>query len=378
MDQFLQIYKCSGVDNGKFVSAWTGNTFEPMNTRAFNGELSRVNLRYTQYQLAMKSDDTEKASSLANDIDLHTVCLNALKLSVDEPNVYTLEKSGYVINGMINAGLFDSDAYTVEARQKQADLLFKEYKSRMLNNVQDMTETVFTEFWAEWIISENDNGLTQEQQERINEYMSRPRGGQAVGTIAGVEDVATLDPKQYKNTADYMIGSGVYFLYLFLDDPTAYGKTVKARYDKEVEMFEYVKRNVGGMYDEQTILNYMKQGCYKVYGMSPARKIKQLQDYGTQIKSGKMGEPVTAIIGAIVAIISVVITVITAVMQMIKDCYYIEYQQPSDYEQGVPQDDDMRLANAWNEAHAGIGTEAPKRNWLWWIVGGFGALMLFK
>lgn len=373
---YLTIYKCSGVDQKNApVSVWTGGTFEPLNTRAFNGELSRINLRDEQYQLALEAGDYDKASSLSDDIDLHCIVLNALKLAEDEKTPYPLEKSAGVINGMINDNLFECAGYTDKDRSDNFDILYNEYKSRMLNGITDDSDSEFMRFWQEYIVAENSNGLTTEQQQRLNDYLSDPK---AFNTMNGVEDVATLDPKQYKSVADYLKGCGPYFLYLFLSDRDKQPKIVQERLRKENEMYEYVKNNVGGMYDDTTIMNYLKLGNYQVYGMSPEKKIADLQAYGQKLKSGKMGEAVTAIITAIVVIISVVLSIVSATIEMIQKCYQMKYQKPDAYDTGVPCDDDYDLQFRYDDETTVPVKKGLSTKTILAIAGGIGALMLLS
>lgn len=341
----LNIYRLSGLEDevAERAQFWTAGSNTLTNTRAANYILSEINLLLAELQYS----DVVTAE-LYNKIDLSVVCLAALRVANKEPEA--LRKAGYVIQSMINDNLFENTSVDEDDRCRNLDELETLFDTYYFNGAET-TNGAFVDWWEQNIINNNYNNAPGAA-ERFEQYQRENIGS------------PSLDPKDYKDLADYVDNAGVYFLYYFMsaDELKKSSLTVKRRYRKEEEVFRYVYTQCQDVYDEKTVYNMLYAGCAKHYDAKPEKILAKLKG------NEKVGD-IFSICAAIIA----VVTTLSMLLSLIKDIFTFFVQTPDDPECGIPRDEDWNISGA-----RPLDNNAGKNSKWILIAGAVAALLMIK
>lgn len=331
----LNIYKVSGCQKVGYtdkVQYWLAGTNDLANTRAMNYVLSELNLANTTLSVTTNVDERVE---LMNQIDLFTIVLSGL-FAAQKSEVYSVETIGLVISNMVANNAFASTTDDLTTRTNNLDALIVDFDNALKNIPENITtDAEFDEWWSEVIIANNYNDTPQNVLHNYEQNFVK----------VGASD-AEINSISQKNAE-----AGPAFLYMFMSEKqiNACNNTIKKRYNQEIKNWQWETKILRGAVDEQTLYNQYKAGCTIYYGMSPEKKIQQLFDFNAENGGGKVGEPVSAIIGAVVAVISLIISLV----YMILDIYKISYEADDNYKEGVPD----QSGDGWN-----LGDALAKKN----------------
>lgn len=319
----LNIYRLSGVgvvdDNqNQQFNIWTAETDTLTNTRAANFLLARINAMVANIQYS-----SNISAEVYNELDLYAVSLHALAIARTDDAI--LRKCGYVLQAMLNDGFFAEQSVSEDERIRILD----ETEAVFDNFYMTDTETSageFVDWWEKHIIDNNYNDAPGAAQ-RLRAYEQ--------------ETVGSLNPSEYRDLATYVADNGAYFLYMFIGDKNigSYSSTIRKRYRKELEIFNYICVQCKGVYDEATVYDLLYAGCTEHYKMTPEEKIKQLRKTGRNYNS--VGELV-AILTAIAAVIGALGTLFSIFMTIFQFVVTV----PDEPEVGVPMEEDWNIAGA--------------------------------
>ena len=299
---------------------WTGSTPECYNTVAKNYLLSLVNAKLVELEVL----DDIKVSKAINELDLYLVCLESLKMAVDDDA--DLVRCGAIISSMYSSGMFENNSEDDFIRSENLDGLIDTFVETYNSNMNYTFDEDFRLWWYEKIIENNYNGLDYETKEKYIEFFSEK------------ESISGDDKPQ--NMAEYISNSGVYFLYLFIpeNDIKKLSKEIQDRYAKEVELYTWLQNSTKGLYDSDTLYNLVYRGVILEYKMTPQAKILQLKKLGSE--SVYIGALSTSVI---LAIISFVLTIVLALIGMIQQIVVAKYHKPAGEQMGIPQENDWGL-----------------------------------
>lgn len=367
----LNIYKVSGLptacgkcgaitDFGRY-KYWTAETSTILNTTAFNDLLSAVNLDVAELTVAQTDD---RRIELLNDMDFHVLCLEALN-GIDQ---HGPERMGYALNAMLVAGVVYTDIVDEQQRSERLDKLCVQLVNRAAHqpfNMKQPPESDFLTWWFGSLLPANINTVPEVVKERYQEYFAKKE--ERVGK--------TPDPKDYDNLEDYVEDAGCGFLYLYLKDYDKFNPTIQRRYRQEKKNLDYVKKSVGVgapgcPYSEAALINQMRCGLIKKYGMTPEEKLQQLQDLGQDYLLDKVGDASAVL--AVLEIISAVLSILMTLFTFIKGIFSSSYDIPVNYEDGIPAESDWNLQPKESTGITGILSKYGI-----WIAAGIGALLLF-
>ncbi len=327
MSKGLNIYQLSGLDDNVENSEndgivgwwnyWTDESLEYENTRSKNYLLSCCNLMAAEANIA--KTEAEKITAL-NTLDFYLVCLYAYNHTniLDE----NLERAGSILSAMKKTQMFDSTDLTNDGRNSNLNALYSDFDDLYNGSNKYKAGTDIYNWWKKNVIDNNSNNLTLDQQSNFKKYFSK---------IGDLQDTSF---------SEYITNAGCYFLYLFIpqSELTNYSDVIKARYKKELEMFEYCCNSAIGTYTREDVWNKIRAGLYACYGMTPEEKIAQLNSLG---KTEPIGGAIAT--SVILAIISAVLAIILAVIGCIQTVLKAKYEEPSNKENGIPQISDFGI-----------------------------------
>jgi len=339
----LNIYACNGVGSLNSIGQyryWTAGTTDYLNTRSFNECLSKVNESLIDYELA---ESDKEAVVIANDIDLHICILQALAWNVEDSQQYPLSRAGLVLNKMLEDGVFDSNLTDDSARGDNLEEVLRIFAERMQTNVVGTTTTSgFLTYWHE-IERNNVNDLPDEAKDKLNIFFASNRG-----VSDSLDDVMSLNPADFSCLADYVKACGAGFLYLWIDDISKYSATIRARRRKEEEVFEYICNVCNSIYSSDSVKRLLAIGVKESCKSSPEKILKAMEEKGDKLKylrSGGVGVlGWDDILYIIAAVLIVVATTLSACMEAMQQANLARYQEPIDYESGIPSEDDFGIA----------------------------------
>lgn len=342
----LNIYRLSGLREN--VSYWTAESNTLTNTRAANFIISKINML-----LAELDYGEGKKSDTMNCIDVMCISLEALRRC--KRDEWALLCAGSTIQEMIDEGEFECESEDDDERTEHLEALEREFTERFDETCA--TTGKFTAWWEKNIVSNNYNSGYNAAQ-RFEEYKREQR-------INGV-----TNPGDYEDLAEYVYKSGQYFLYLFIGDEEIkrYNATIRKRYRKEKEMYEYVCLQCKGVYTADTVFDMLYSGCTNEYKMTPKAKIEQLQKLGKGYTAdgGEIGELVVILtaISLVIGIVATLIGIITTIFQYVVSV-------PDDEELGVPNPDDWNIGEYKNK-----GTGSENLTAMPILIGGAALLLL--
>lgn len=370
----LNIYKISGIgairDNGKY-RVWTADTVEPTNTVAFNYLLSEVNV------LCAESDvtkDTVKEAEILNNVDLMIICLEGLIFYQNDPEKYPLDFVGAVISEMVADGKFVADFTDDVQRANNLDVLIAEFESRLSDTLTGMTDVNFNNWWTERIVAYDYNYTTSEQLKRYNEII----GSNKEENSKVSDKTGRLSDGRPETMAEYISDAGDSFLYMFIPDNELHKYNSTIRFRRKIEINknrEFLVKNMGAVYNKQTLDNYLRTGVIAEYGMTPEEKLQQVLENGGAISGGKISGGKIGDFGlsAILAIITVAIAALSVLLDFVVNMYAVSVQKPTGYEDGVPNEEvDLNSALA-SEEESGLLSGDNK----WILFGGAAAVLMY-
>ncbi|MEE1174171.1 MAG: hypothetical protein U0K53_01680 [Paludibacteraceae bacterium] len=326
----LNIYKISGVGQSGITDkarVWLANTNDLENTIAMNSMLASLNCLVSELEI---TDYEPKQLELMNQIDIHTVVLDALILSRDN-KLYSIDLLRDIISNMILTDSFVCESTDIEKRNANLDALLVKFSDMLNSGITNyQTDAIFNNWFDTEIIAKNYNDVPQNVVKRYNQILTN----EAVG-----------DTEPQKMT-DKLSASGPNFLYLFFTDDQKQrcNKLILARLEQEYKNIDWIVKNCRGFYDKDAVIKWLRNGIIKHYGMTPEQKIEQLIEYNDTNKANKIGDPVTAIISAVAALIGLLISL----YYMIIDIYQVTYEVTPDYEYGTPDQE----ADGWEAGDA--------------------------
>lgn len=315
----LNIYRLSGVSNSnqnQQFNIWTADSDTLLNTRAANLVLARINLLLAKAKYAPSAD-------LYNELDVMAIALTALARS--QKNDDKLRKSGYVLQAMIDDGFFVEMSVSEDDRVRileEEETIFETYYS---TDTESLTGE-FVDWWIDNIINNNYNDA-EGAAARLREYERNK--------------VGSFDPSGYKDLATYVAENGAYFLYYFIGEKNIgkYNSTIRKRFRKEVEMFDYICVQCRGVYTEDTVYDLLYTGCTEHYQMTPEAKIEQLRSMGRNYQS----------IGGFVAVItaiSAIVGILATLFSLFSEIFTFVVRVPDDPEIGIPTTEEWDIAAA--------------------------------
>lgn len=344
----LNIYRLSGVgvvdDNqNQQFNIWTAETDTLTNTRAANFLLARINAMVANIQYS-----SNVSAEVYNELDLYAVSLHALAIARTDDAI--LRKCGYVLQAMLNDGFFAEQSVSEDERIRILDETEAVFDNFYLTDTETSAGE-FVDWWEKHIIDNNYNDAPGAAQ-RLRAYEQ--------------ETVGSLNPSDYRDLATYVADNGAYFLYMFIGEKNIgrYSATIRKRYRKELELFNYICVQCKGVYDEATVYDLLYAGCTEHYKMTPEAKIEQLRRAGRNYNS--VGELV-AILTAIAAVIGALGTLFSIFMTIFQFVVAV----PDEPEVGVPMEEDWDISGA-----RASGASANKLPIL--LVGAVGLFMLFN
>ena len=362
----LNIYACNGIGTLNSVGMyryWSAGTTDYLNTIAFNSQLTIVNDLLADYEL---SDTDADAVKIANDIDLHICILQCLAWNVENPQQYPLARLGLIVNKMLEDGLFESTLMDDDERADNLDELLHTLSDRVISNIVGNTnESEFLTYWQNDVIDKNTNTLSDEAKERLNIFFASDRG-----ISDSLDDVMSLNPSDFANMADYVKACGASFLYLWLDDIDKYNYKIRKRRKKEDEVFAYICNVCYPIYDADAIKRLMQIGIKESCKAKPTELLNGLIERGDKsvyLKSGGVGAfGVDDALYILAIVLIVVATTLTACMQAMQEANMARYNEPIDYEDAIPAEDDFGYRPKTQNFSGGL-----------LIALGLGALVLF-
>lgn len=323
--------KCGSLDDSEAYRYWTAQTVDIKNSIAYNYLLSLINLRLAEIETL--ADDFMTAVKM-DDIDLYIIVLEALTLYNDNPDLYKLDHSKRVISAMIADDLIISTSIDDADRSENLNNLIDTFLTRLsvFDPVNTYKNNIVFDKWFDEKIAENN--IVKATEKEISHYVDIFDSNKISG------DAASLNPNDYKTLADYILQASAYFLYLWIPDEeiSKYKAVIRRRRAKEIETYRYVKKNVGNIYDDETLKNQIHTGLLKHYKMYPEEKIEYLNTYG----DGKIGIGIEAILTIVTIIISTIISLIQILLQV----FQYQYSVPDGYEDGAPNMEDWSLTDA--------------------------------
>lgn len=351
----LNVYKVSGLpkrpkigtlpENSKY-KYWNADTTDYNNTRSFNKILADVNLSMSQISIG-----SGNLVELYNTVDIDIICLEALEKYKQEPEAYPLDFLGAVIAQMIDDGCFDNDSTDDVVRSNNLDNLIGIFQSKLSEPLNGNFSNSFLEWWNLDVIPNNYNAVTDEQKNRFEQYFANKKTDDKVS--GGSPQF--LSPSDCESMTDYIVGSGPCLLYIFIPDNEIeqYNRKIRRKRQNELDkLFAYVKNNVGGLYDEESILGLVRIGCNQYWGMTPEAKLKQILNNG-----GKIGDP--ASVALIIEIIVGIVSILATLLSIIITVYQLTYSVSVNKDEDVPDDSDISsMLGATDKNSASLSTGA--------------------
>ncbi len=333
----LNIYACTGLadraakigeidDVGRY-HYWLNGTQEWTNTRAYNFLLAQANGK--MYEISYIAADEATIAERMNELDIYIVCLEALDF-VGQNDLDALRRAGSIIGAMCSAQLFKSSFIDDNQRATNLDGLIQNFKDAY-NEGATYTDSEFTQWWEQHILSNTFNLMTEEEKARCAAIFTTEK-------ISGTDE----DDNQ-KTFSEYIENAGDYFLYIFIPeaDIRKYNSAIQKRYKKEQEIYRWCCDNCNGMYTEATVLRMIRNGVTVSKKMTPETAIKKLNEAG----KGKVGiatEIIVAIVGAVATVLAALLSLIT---QVVTIKLAAKYSKPADEDSGIPQSEDWELNN---------------------------------
>lgn len=316
----LNIYRLSGIENenqNQQFNIWTADSDTLTNTRAANFLLARINamIANIQYSERVTADQY-------NELDFYAVSLHALAIAHKDDSI--LRKCGYVLQAMVDDSFFAEESTNEDDRIRILDETEAVFDNFFLTDTESSTGAI-VDWWEQHIINNNYNDASGAAQ-RFKAYRR--------------DKIGSLDPKDYNDLATYVADSGAYFLYMFIGDRKigSYNSSIRKRYRKELEIFNYLCVQCKGVYDEATVYDLLYAGCTEHYKMTPEAKIQQLQKLGRNYSVGELAV-ILSIVSSIIGIIATLLSICSMVFQFVVTV-------PDDYEVGVPVEEDWDIAGA--------------------------------
>lgn len=316
----LNIYRLSGIENenqNQQFNIWTADTDTLTNTRAANFLLARINAMIANIQYSERV-----TAEQYNELDFYAVSLHALAIAHKDDSI--LRKCGYVLQAMVDDSFFAEESTNEDDRIRILDETEAVFDNFFLTDTESSTGAI-VDWWEQHIINNNYNDASGAAQ-RFKAYRR--------------DKIGSLDPKDYNDLATYVADSGAYFLYMFIGDKKigSYNSSIRKRYRKELEMFNYLCVQCKGVYDEATVYDLLYAGCTEHYKMTPEAKIQQLQKLGRNYSVGELAV-ILSIVSSIIGIIATLLSICSMVFQFVVTV-------PDDYEVGVPVEEDWDIAGA--------------------------------
>ena len=335
----LNIYRLSGVptDDKKQFNIWTAGTDTLTNTRAANFVLAKINMLLSKIQYTTPSAD------IYNELDMFAVVLEALEYSKKDDDKLFI--CGYAIQKMIDNGFFNEQSTNEDERVTILDEAIKIFETYVYHG-EGSQSGEFIAWYIRNIISNNYNDAPEDASAKLRTYERN--------------SVGSLNPSDYKDLATYVADNGAYFLYLFIGDENIhkYNSTIRKRYRKEKQVYEYMCINCEGVYTEDTVYDMLYAGCTQHYSMTPEQKIEQLK------KLGGVGELVT-----VLTIIGTILSILLSLWTIFEIVFTYVVKIPDDADLGVPNPDD------WNIKAA---KDSGKSKFPWWLVGVAGLFLVLN
>lgn len=316
----LNIYRLSGIENenqNQQFNIWTADTDTLTNTRAANFLLARINAMIANIQYSERV-----TAEQYNELDFYAVSLHALAIAHKDDSI--LRKCGYVLQAMVDDSFFAEESTNEDDRIRILDETEAVFDNFFLTDTESSTGAI-VDWWEQHIINNNYNDASGAAQ-RFKAYRR--------------DKIGSLDPKDYNDLATYVADSGAYFLYMFIGDKKigSYNSSIRKRYRKELELFNYLCVQCKGVYDEATVYDLLYAGCTEHYKMTPEAKIQQLCKLGRNYSVGELAV-ILSIVSSIIGIIATLLSICSMVFQFVVTV-------PDDYEVGVPVEEDWDIAGA--------------------------------
>ena len=319
----LNIYRLSGIENenqNQQFNIWTADTDTLTNTRAANFLLARINamIANIQYSERVTADQY-------NELDFYAVSLHALAIAHKDDSI--LRKCGYVLQAMVDDSFFAEESTNEDDRIRILDETEAVFDNFFLTDTESSTGAI-VDWWEQHIINNNYNDASGAAQ-RFKTYRR--------------DKIGSLDPKDYNDLSTYVADSGAYFLYMFIGDRKigSYNSSIRKRYRKELELFNYLCVQCKGVYDEATVYDLLYTGCTEHYKMTPEAKIQQLRKLGRKYSVGDLITVLTAI--------GMIIGIIGSLLALIKQVFEFVVSIPDDPNAGIPTEEDWDINGARGE-----------------------------
>ena len=175
----LNIYACSGLENGKGFEFWRDGTNTLENTQAVNSILAEINLCRSELLYLKGLSDEEKQLRL-NKIVFDSVCLHfAQQYSKDTK---MLRKAGNAIGSLVAQGKFGNITLDENA-QKAADDYISEVNAILDDDKKTKTTKQFSEWWSENVTKLNKVNFSAEESRTFEKALRK-----AVAGIGSADD----------------------------------------------------------------------------------------------------------------------------------------------------------------------------------------------
>lgn len=356
MSEKLRIYACSGIGAVKNeYDYWLDNTSTVSNTQAVNSLLAKINLAYTE-AMYLQLNEEEIAERL-DLIDQYSVCLYFAQKYQD--NSEELYAAGRVVGSMLKSGAFISNSLDNQERDANLDALIVRAES-MMDGANLEANPEFVDWWQENIIAKNIVGLSEEEQEAIENTLQSQ-------SVNGYEENPDL--------AKYLNNAGEYFAYTYFTkeqlSKLPYVFTRKAKTQNNV--YQYCKALYVKSYGtEAEMRDVIRTGIIQYSGDTPENFCKGVYDNfmkGEAVGGAPIVWTAKAIVELVLGIISAVISILGLILTCVAQVKVAEIQQV-----------DAASANAAcpNESDypAEWGKDDKKSSMLWLGIAAVAALFL--
>lgn len=351
MAKTLSIYACSGIGANPQAEKqqydyWLDNTNSVTNTQAVNTLLAHINTDAIEV-LNLDLTDQEVLERL-NDIDFYSTVLYFVRQYQDKADM--LIQAKLAIGKAWDGGLFDY----VEFDNKKRDLHLDEVIQKVSEYMDDADlqdpSAVFGEWWSKEIDTLNQNGFTQDQQQKLMQTLQ----GQKVSGIGANYDVN-------KDLANYLNNAGEYFLYTFASDQqlAQLPAMFKRKRDIQRSIYNYCKGMYVGVFGtEAAMQEVIYAGIIRQIGSTPQKAIENVvtayKNRGAQPTSGVGSltisaaalaaiKAVTALISAIMALLSIVAGIVVSICECVKSIEVAKWQSVDRQviDESIPSDEEF-------------------------------------
>lgn len=320
MAKTLSIYACSGIGANPNAEQqkydyWLDNTNTITNTQAVNSLLVRINTDAIEI-LNLNLTDDEVLERL-NEIDWYATTLYFLQQYQDKAS--ELLQAKMAIGKAWDNGLFDYVEFDNRKRDLHLDEVIQKVSEYMDDdNIQEPSST-FSEWWEQEIASKNQHGFTQEQQQKLQEALSKNK-------VSGIGANYDANP----DLASYLNNAGEYFLYTYATDEQIAQLPAEFKRKRSIQrsVYNYCKNMYVGVYgSEQAMQEVIYSGIVRDCKTTPEKAIEAIvATYNSRSDVSGVGVISEATIFfiqitiALIKVITMLLTVVLAIVAVICEC----------------------------------------------------------